>query len=461
MVAETPTREYTRLVPWSDDAEKGSLGAMILDPLRLIPAAMSVMGLEPYAFYDRKHQIVCDSLFRMMGEKHAVIDILTLSEELQRRDEIDQIGGAGYLDMLVDSVPTVAHGEYYLNIVRQKYILREIVSVSRGIVEQAMGDTEDGDKFLVQVPARYAEIIGKVNREPSNAEVLENTVSRWRELSASRESGDIQVIGLPLPWNDLNEWTCGLQPGLNIIAGRPGAGKTTLEQNICVYLADLGIPTARATLDLNQRRVLARMVSQKASVSLPKLNAGFAGQVDLNSVDEAKQIISQYPMYIKEAATDLRSLVTWVRMLKMQRDIQLATFDFIQLIRVSHTGTKSWDDYRTISYVSQSLKELSFELRIPIIALSQLNRENDRSNRSPKLSDMRGSGSLEQDASVVIFSYPEKKMENQDDHSRAHWVELAKQQDGRIGSMPMWMRPHYFRFDEAPPYFGREGLFLE
>lgn len=447
--------------PWSEEAERGALGAMMLDSLRLIPAAMTTMSLKPDAFYDKRNQTVCECLYRMMGEKKSVVDILTLTEEFQRRGELEKIGGYGYLEGLMDDCPTPAHGEYYLNIVRQKYILRKTIEVSRQIVDEAYGDTDDGDKFLGEVPARYMEIIGRVNKELSNKEVLAELESRWIDLRDSRISGEDCVLGLHYPWRSLSVWTSGLQPGLNIIAGRPGAGKTTIEQNICVSLSDQGIPTARATLDMNHQRVLARMVSQKACVSLPKLNSGFGGEVNFESVSEAIRVIGKYPMYIKEATTDLRSLVTWIRMLRMQKGIELASIDFLQLVRVSHTGTRGWDDNRTISYVTQSFKELSFELGIPIIGLSQFNRQNDRDNRPPKLSDMRGSGSLEQDASVVIFSFKEQKVPEKDDGSRAHWVELAKQQDGKTAKLPMWMRPHYFRFDEADEDFGVPELFRD
>jgi replicative DNA helicase len=210
----------------------------------------------------------------------------------------------------------------------------------------------------------------------------------------------------------------------------------------------------RVTLDMTRRRLLARAACRKAGVSLPKLKHGFAGKAQLAQIEEAARILMGYPMFINERDRDLRAICTWARAEKMRHDIKLLTIDYVQQIQVTD-GARNWSTADKLSHASLMLKGLALELAIPVIVLSQLNRSVEQSERIPRLDDLRGSGSLEQDASIVIMSYKDEKVPEV--HNRTpQWLDVAKDQDGETGTIPFWFRRAYFLFDEAPPGFAEE-----
>jgi replicative DNA helicase len=221
-----------------------------------------------------------------------------------------------------------------------------------------------------------------------------------------------------------------------------------VEDQIAEFLANQNIPVARATLDMTVERLIARTTSRRAGVSLPKLNAGFAGENQLAKVTEAGELIGDYPMYITDELHDVNAICTWVRAMKIKHDIQLFTLDYVQQVGVTGRSTQYMNENQTLTQVSRKFKRLALELKIPIILLSQLNRGSDHEDRIPTLSDLRGSGSLEQDANMVILLYHDKKEEDREG-KRPQWMDVAKNQDGPTGTLPFWFWANYFRFDEA------------
>jgi replicative DNA helicase len=424
------------------DAERGVLGALLLDAGKVAEFVSNTIKLTAESFYERTHQIVFKGIMEMVAAGRPV-DVLTLADKMEAEGTLEQVGGTAYLNHLLDAIPTAAHAEYYCDLVRQHHILRGIVEQSDGLISEAMS-AERGDELLMTVPGRYAGIIEERSRKRSLKEVVAGLIADWRKVHEEKRG----FSGLPTPWDSLNEITCGLKPGLYVIAARPSQGKTTIEDQISEFLANKGIPVARATLDMTVDRLLARMMARRSGVSLPKLNAGFAGENQLAKVSETGELIGAYPMWITDELCELNAICTWVRALKIKHDIQLFTLDYIQQVELAGRGANFMNENSTITMVSKKLKRLALELKIPFIILSQLNRGSDKDDRIPVLSDMRGSGSLEQDANVAMLLYHDKDLPDRDG-KRPQWVDVAKNQDGPTGTLPFWFWANYFRFDET------------
>lgn len=446
-----------RLPPHSEDAERAVLGALLIEPLRVWKIAER-MCLTAESFYVPAHRTVYGTIAAMAAEPRGVqkLDALTLTQRLDDAGKLETIGGAACIEGLIDSTPAAANAEWYLDIVRQKAALRRVLEVSRGLEAEVFA-CEDADRLVGEAPDRYRGILRADDRRETNREVMDRLVGRFERAADGEES----AMGLPTPWEDVNEILCGLEPGVTILAGRPSAGKTTVEDQIAVSLAAEGIAVGRFTLDSSREELLTRAMCRKAGVSLPKLKAGFARQDQLDQVREARDVLEGYPLIIEDEVRELRQICTRARVWKAEFDIGLLTLDFVQLVNASDMGRSQWDKNSRVSYVSETLKGLALELGIPLLELSQLSRAGDRDGRRPELTDLRDSGTLEQDAHKVVFVYPDRKWNKAADEreagatkkKRATWLEVLKHKDGETGRVPLFMRPHYFLFDQAPSDF--------
>jgi replicative DNA helicase len=446
----------TRTPPHNLEAEAASLGAMLLDSIRVVPIATQRMKLPPEAWYSPAHATIANALFEVYN-RDGMVDVLTVQEELTRTGKLEIVGGAIALDTLVDKTPTASNAEYYLDIVRQKWILRREVALCRDIEEEAYEQTR-GDEHLKSIATRFSELVGSVIQVVSNRDVMDKTIKGWEEAKKHEKP----AIGLETPWPNLTQLLCGLEKGVTILAGRPSAGKTTVEDQICIHNAAKGIPVARVTLDSSVDELLSRALCRKAGVSLPKLKFGYAGESQLARVRETRDLIADYPMWINDQDRDWRPIATWSRMMKAKYGIQLLTIDYIQLIGASEMGRSEWDANTRVSYVSSQCKKLSFELDIPVLVLSQLSRGVEKDNRQPKLSDLRDSGAIEQDASKVIFAYRdedvyagmEQRTPGSTKHTRPTWLDVLKHKNGETGRIPYWLHAPYFRLEEVDDFNG-------
>jgi len=442
-----------RIPPNSEEAERAVLGSMMLDPSRVIPIALNQFQLVEDAFYTGFHRELFVLITELFATPRAYVDLLTVTQLARDRGALERCGGARYLETIIDETPTQAHAEYYLDIVREKWIRRRAIDVGMVVVEELRSSEERADTLVMGVPQRFGELVGQVDQEKKNADHLNDLRDEWSEARTRREAGETGVVGgLAAPWPKVNELLCGIRPGLMIISGRPSQGKTTLEGHIMVELAAGGVPVGRVTMDMTTKRLLARALCMKAGVSLAKLNYGYATGANFESVDQWKEIIGNYPMYFLEKRTDLRAICSWARAMVMRRGIKALSIDYIQQIRTGIMRLDA-DENGRITYVSGTLKALAHELNIPILAVSQLSRQSETADRAPKLSDLRGSGTLEQDAQVVLFVFQDKDVAREN-NKRPTWVDCQKNQDGGCGAIPFWLHEKYFQFEEAPPRFG-------
>lgn len=452
-----------RAPPHSVEAERGVLGSMLLDPVRVVGLYRHTYSLGVEAMFVPAHQEILRIILEMAAEPKTWIDMITIRERLEDRNVLASIGGAEYLMQLMDETPTAAHAENYVQIVREKYFLRCAVQEAKAITSEAFARS-DGEALLRSIPERLVKYVDAVHREESNRQALDKLYAQWEQAKNDRDAGNDNVLaGLPTPWPSVNALTCGIDVGLYIVAGRPSAGKTTLEDNICVYLAQNGFPVGRVALDMGWKgRVLQRAAARMAGVSLPKLKLGFATQKQLASVREAIEEIAPLPMFINENSYDVDDICSWARAMRMKQDIKLLTIDFVQLVRCRVDG-KYMNRNEEIGYITSRLKKLSADLQMPVMLLSQLSRGiKDGKVRPPKLDDLRDSGNLEQDARCVWALWKDQREDLLEKEREARgklrpvWFDVLKDQDGETGKLPFWMRPNYFRFDEAPEDFAED-----
>jgi replicative DNA helicase len=435
-----------RKIPQAEDAEMAVLGSLVIDAPSMIPMARLTMGLKPDCFYHPLVRRAVEAVFEMF-DKRQPVDILTICQKLGDDDSRARIIQA------VDATPTTGNSQYYMELVRGKHMAREVIRLARQIEEEAY-TTEAPDGLLAKAPQMFVDVLSGVpKQEVTNEERLEQSVATWRELRARRDAGEFNVLrGLSTPFPCMDKWTSGWQPGLIMLAGRPSAGKTTMEDHIVIKLAKMGMPVARVALDMSPSIVLERTACRMAQVSFPKLNKGYATDRQLDDVEMAKDQLKTLPIYINHLDRDVRSVCTWARNMHRRHGIKMLTIDFVQLLNYESPG-KFLDRNSEVGKISGMLKNLALELNIPVILLSQMSRSSEKENRRPQLSDLRDSGTLEQDASVVLFVYKDPKnpetMISEYASRRNVWVDCLKNQNGETSRQTFYFYAHYFLFEEA------------
>lgn len=432
----------TRVPPHDLAAEMSALGGVMLSRGALADVADVV---RPPDFYRPAHATVFEAILGLDGRGEPV-DAVSVAAELGRRNQLDRVGGANYLHTLVASVPTAANAGYYARIVAEKAVLRRLTEVGATIAQigYTFGDPdaaadEASAAFLDALDVRRAD-------EPKSAAAVVSTV--LDELSRiGNQSNQGGVVGLPTGFADLDEVTQGLHPGqLVVVAARPGLGKSTLGMH---FARECALSTKRAgrvavlfSAEMVDVEIGMRLMSAEARVGLQKMRAGTLDDADWARIAGEAARVADSPLYVDDSPNltvlDIRAKA---RRLKQRcGDLALVVVDYLQLI--TRGGKRSENRQQEVAEISRSLKLLAIELGVPVVAISQLNRlAEQRADQKPKLSDLRESGAIEQDADVVILLY-------KDDETRAGEMDLilAKHRNGPIGVVTVAAQLHYSRF---------------
>jgi replicative DNA helicase len=436
---------------FNEQAEQAALGAMILEAAKVWPEAVS-MGVTPATFYMPANRVAAKAIEKLMGENRPV-DVVTLAAALSQAGDLERAGGEIALHRLVDACVTAEHSAYYLDLIRQEEIKRTIIEIAREVEQDAL-KAERGDQVALGLPERFARLASSQIQEKSTEEILAGNVAVWRE---ARQHVGKPSTGIELLWPALTRCTGGLEIGLTILGGRPSSGKTTIEDEVAIHAAEIGVPTARWTLDTTKADLWARTQARTGGVSLPKLKFGYGRDDQLAEIETQNKRLKDLPVFINSRDRDLRAGMSWARTMKLRENIGLLTIDYATQIRVADMGRMEWDKVARTTHVAESLKGLALELGIPILLLAQLNRSVDKDGREPVMSDLRDSGALEQEANKIIFLYIDKDKRKEMDekrpgatkHKRPVVCEVIKNKDGETGPYPLWFYPPYFRFVEA------------
>jgi len=433
-----------KVPPQNLEAESSVLGGILLEN----EAVNQVLELlRPEDFYRESHRKVFRAIVEL-SDRSEPVDLITLSDFLKNRGELEAVGGTAYLASLADFVPTAANITHYARIVREKSILRSLISTATEIATRGYEEQGNVEEFLDSAEKVIFDISEKKIKASFVAvgDMIKDTLKTVEKLYERKE----MVTGVPTGYNDLDKLTAGLQPAeLIIVAGRPGMGKTAFALNIAANAAFTGAGVAVFSLEMAKEQLVLRMLCSEARVDSSKVRSGYLGERDFPQLAKAAGRLHEAPIYIDDTpAISVLELRAKARRLVRDRSkkIGLIIVDYLQLMRGMGTASNREQE---ISEISRSLKALAKELSVPVIALSQLNRRvEDRSDRRPMMSDLRESGAIEQDSDVIIFIYRDE-VYNKSDESKKGLAEIivAKQRNGPIDTVTLTFLNEYTRFE--------------
>jgi replicative DNA helicase len=434
-----------KLPPQNLEAEQSVLGGILIEN-EAINRVTEI--LDPDDFYRDAHHKIFNALINL-SERDEPADLITLTNELRKIDQLDSIGGASYLASLIDSVPTAANIEYYAKIVKEKSILRKLIQTSTEIVTQSYEDRGDIEVFLDEAERAIFDISEK-RVKPSFYSIRDVVKESFKTIERLFQKKEL-VTGVPSGFKELDRMTAGFQPSdLIIIAGRPSMGKTAFCLNVAQYAAiENKIPVAIFSLEMSKEQLVIRMLCSEAHVEGTRLRTGFLNESDWPKLTIAAGNLSEAPIYIDDsAALSVLELRAKARRLKSEHGMGMLIIDYLQLMK---GRVRVESRQQEISEISRSLKALAKELNIPVIAVSQLSRKTEeRTGNRPQLSDLRESGAIEQDADLILFIYRDEVYNRSEDNPNRGKAEviIGKQRNGPIGKIEMAFLDKFTTFKE-------------
>ena len=444
------SQDIHRTPPHSVEAEQGVLGSMLISPREIIAECIEKIN-EQY-FYVPAHQTIYTVLVDLWNGGQA-IDLITFTQVLRDRNLLEVVGGASFVTSLFTFVPTAANVGYYLEIVREKYILREIIAACTESVRRSYEEQDEVNELLDEVEQRIF-AVGE-DRFKGQMVAMKDQVMEAIETIEKLYENRGGITGISTGFIELDRMTNGLHPSeMIVIAGRPSMGKTALAMNIAEHVAiQSKLPVAVFSLEMSSQQLVQRLLCSRARVNLQKVREGFLADRDFPSLTAAASKLAEAKIFIDDSAgLSILELRAKARRLKAQQDVQLLVVDYLQLLR--STSRRAQDNRQLeISEISAGLKALAKELKIPVIVVAQLNRQPEaRTGGKPRLSDLRESGSIEQDADLVgLLVRPE--IYEEDEEARAEKsgeaeLIIAKQRNGPIGEIPLTFLKEFTRFED-------------
>jgi replicative DNA helicase len=431
-----------KIPPHNDEAETATLGALLLDPESI---AVVLRYLRADDFYKSAHKKIYQAILDLFSRGDA-IDIITITEELKTKELVDSCGGAAYISGLTSEVPTSANVEYYAKIVQALSIRRKLARIAAGIIANSFEESMD-PRIIIEDAER--EIFKITEKQASGSyymakEIIPKTIEAIERGYHTKES----YTGIPSGYEELDEYTSGFQNSEFIVIGaRPSVGKTAFALSIAANMAvRQGRSVGFFTLEMSGMALIQRLLSSEARLSSSKLRSGLLRPADFHSITEAAGRIYEAPLYIEDTPNlkllDLRALA---RRMKFQHNVEIIFIDYITLVAAENAELPR---HEQIAEISRSLKALARELNIPVVALSQVKRETE--GKKPTLADLRESGSIEQDADVVVFLHRERQIDRKADEFTSEYVTdiiIAKQRNGPVGLLKLAFIPNYTRFE--------------
>ncbi len=421
-----------RLPPQNIEAEQSVLGSLLIDSDAILKVSPF---LRPEDFYRQSHRLIYQAILDL-HERRQPADFVTLCDELERRGQLEEVGRASYLTHLINAVPTPIHVEYYGRIVERVAVLRRLIGAAGEIAGMAYEEAEEVDQIIDQAEQI---IFGVAQRRVERElipiqQVLHDYYDRIEYLYQHRG----MTIGLPTGFYDLDKLLGGLQPAdLIIVAGRPGMGKTSLVLTMAEDIARKNKAiVALFSLEMPQEQVIQRFVSATTGIDSQRLRVGQIAESELEGLTSAMGELSEMAIFIDDTpAISPMELRAKARRLHAEYGLDLITVDYLQLMRA---GIKAENRVQEVSYISRQLKSLARELKVPVVAVSQLSRAVElRADKRPVLSDLRESGSIEQDADVVIFVYRDVMDTGESEETSLADILVAKHRNGPTGQFQL------------------------
>lgn len=433
---------FDRIPPQNLEAEMAVLGAILLDGEALITAMERIASED---FYRTTHQYIFEAMIEI-AEANEPVDLVTLTSRLQDKKQLDEVGGVSFLSDLANSVPTAANVDYYAQIVEEKSMLRRLIRAATNIATDGYASEDDVSALLSDAEARIMEIS---NRRTGNGfvaikDVLMEVFDRVEFLSQQQKGG---ATGIPSGFIDLDKMTSGFQRSdLIIVAARPSVGKTAFALNVAQNIGVRARETvAIFSLEMGAAQLVQRMICAEGNIEANALRNGDMKNDDWEKLTMAIGALSEANIYIDDSAsvtvTDIRAKC---RRLKKEKGLGMILIDYLQLIAGRGKGDNRQQE---VSEISRTLKQIARELNVPVIALSQLSRGvEQRQDKRPMMSDLRESGSIEQDADIVAFLYRDDYYDKESEKKNIIEIIIAKQRNGPVGTVELAFLKHYNKF---------------
>jgi replicative DNA helicase len=442
-----------RLPPHSPEAEQGVLGCVLLSPNDCMGECIGRFKEGAEVFYDLRHQTIFSALVQMYDAREA-IDVITLQQQLKNKQLLEEVGGIAYLAGLPDTVPSAANLSYYLDIVVEKYLLRKMIHTCTEVVGRVYDYEGEVDALLDEVERDILRI--SESRVQTQTTTIKDLVKKAITTIEDFHQRQGMLTGVGTGFTDLDKMTSGLHGGeMVVIAARPSVGKTSLAMNIAEHVAiEQRLPVGVFSLEMTSESLVLRMLCSRSRVNLRNVREGFLAERDFPKLTGSAGKLANAPLFIDDSsALSILQLRAKARRMWQQYGIKLFVVDYLQLLH--STARRADNRQQEIADISSGIKSLAKELSVPVIVLSQLNRELEREkNRKPRLSDLRESGAIEQDADVVGLLY---KPSSDDEESGSAVEEdavpmnllIAKQRNGPTGDVNLTFLKSYTRFESA------------
>jgi len=433
------------LPPQNLEAETAVLGGIMIDPQAIVKVAEILL---PEDFYREEHRLIFSAAFKLF-ENRQPIDVLTVVEELEKTKKLKEVGGAAYVSGLASSVASATNIRHYAEIVREKAVLRRIISAGTEIADLGYREAYTLSEIIDRAERKLFEVSSRFlkNNFLPISEILSASFDRIEKM----HSEGVTIRGTPTGFTDLDSLLSGLQPSnLIILAARPSVGKTALALNIAENAAiDSRLPVAIFSLEMSRDELVDRMLCSQAGIDLWKLRTGRLTDEDFSKLSFAFGILSEAPLYIDDTpiatVAEIRAKARRLSM-ELNRPLGLIVVDYLQLM---HSGRNHGEESRVqeVSEISRGLKAMARDLEAPVLAISQLSRAvENRPDKRPQLADLRESGSIEQDSDVVIFIYREEMYDKSTENKNIAEILIRKHRNGPIGEVRLYFKPEYTRF---------------
>ena len=431
-----------KVPPHNLDAEKSLIGAVLIDDNTLADISEHVTAKD---FYDKRHGMIYESMMRLY-EKNKPVDLLTLTDELKRKGQLEEIGGSAYLTELTNYVPTAAHSEAYAELVSQKAVRRRLIKASGEISELGFDEETTTQELLEKAEAELFAVSDQSLKQDlvSLESILTESFDRMEELH--RNKGALR--GVKTGYKDLDNMTAGLQKSdLIVLAARPAMGKTTLVTNLAYNVATIAKqPVLFFSLEMSKEQLVDRMLADASGVDAWNIRTGNLSDDDFAKLSEAMGEMAEAPIYIDDTpGMTVLEMRTKARRAQHEHPLGLIIIDYLQLMQASGRG--DGNRVQEVSEISRGLKLIARELNVPVVALSQLSRSvESRSPQIPQLADLRESGSIEQDADIVMFIYRESYYNPETERENITDLIIAKHRNGPTGKVELYFHPERLRF---------------
>jgi replicative DNA helicase len=444
-----------RFPPYSTEAEQGVLGCILLSPAECV-TQLTEMKIAGHHFYDLRHQAIYDVILELWDENQGRtgdgIDVITIRERLLQAQNLEEVGGLAYLASLPDAVPSAANLLYYVDIVRRCYVLRRLIALCSEVAGRAYDYTGEAEELLDKVEKDMMRIGQDLQNESDlidARELMKRTITLVEAMQTKKDT----TFGLPSGFADLDKMTNGFHNGeMIVIAARPSCGKTSIAMNIAEFLSvDKNIPVGVFSLEMSAEQLGMKLLCSRARVNLHNISTSILSERDCQKMVTAGGKIGKSPLYIDDSSgLSILQLRAKARRMVQQFGVKLFVIDYLQLL---HSTKKTVDNrQQEIADISCGVKALAKELDVPVIALAQLNRESEKNNRKPRMSDLRESGAIEQDADFVGLLYkPTVEEDSAQVEPTCVPVNLliAKQRNGPTGDIAFTFIKPYTRFESA------------